>query len=1054
MPLFHSRILKKALNQSAKKLPDAHKAILDEWRIKIETGQIFKQQETSLHHHFIQQILIEILGYQGVSPDKTYNLYQECPIAKGKWRIDIALGYFSAEQNQVIAPFELKGAKTQNLDAIMSGQHKSPVQQAWEYAMDTHGAKWVLLSNYSEIRLYAIGYGQQRYEHWELAKLAEPIEYARFILLLSQDNLLGNHTKQLLKDGTQIEKEITEQLYQDYKTLRYTLIQTLTTDNPYLAKLDAIGFAQTILDRILFIAFAEDSGLLPKGSLKSRTNWANLKVLFHAIDQGNPHLNIPPYNGGLFKENARLDALIVNAHLCQAFKKIGEYDFKNEISVTVLGQLFEQSISDLERLHAQAQGSVLEKIDQRKREGLVYTQDKMTRFIVEETLGRYLTEQFDQLWAEHQGHWKTQKDEIAAIGFWRDYQTILKTVKVLDPACGAGAFLVAAFDYLYAEYTRINDKLETLTGTYEFFDLAQEILNHNLYGVDVNPESIEMTRLSLWLKTAKRGHVLNSLEQNLHVGDSLIEDSKISSRAFAWEKAFPDIFAAGGFDVVLGNPPYVRQELISHFKPYLRHQYQIFHGVADLYSYFFERGLGLLKPQGKLGYICSSTFFKTGCGKNLRRLLADRATINSAIDFGDLQIFKRVTTYPTILVMENQPPTSSHDLHFLKLDVLPEEGLSKTFHLHKASMPQARLNEESWRLEDERLAQLREKIVAAKPTLKEVYGSPSRGVLTGLNKAFVIDRATRDQLIATDANSAELIKPFLEGKDLKKWRAEPRDRYLILISKGWTRKKAGLDLIEETLAWEWLKRHYPAIAEWLAPFENQAKKRTDKGEFWWELRACAYYDEFEKPKIIYPVISQGAKFLVDNTKSFTNDKIFILPIRDNYLLGLLNSNLFWFHLLGQCSALRGGNWRLILQAIYINQIPIPVEKPTDSQKTEIASLAEQCQQSAELRYQKQAAIHRRIADLCPAKRTPKFNTKLKNGWTLAFEDFRKEVKKCFRADIPQAKRNEWETLLSAEKAAIEQLNQQIIQLEQQLNQKVYALFGLTEAEIKLVEANI
>jgi hypothetical protein len=143
---------------------------------------------------------------------------------------------------------------------------------------------------------------------------------------------------------------------------------------------------------------------------------------------------------------------------------------------------------------------------------------------------------------------------------------------------------------------------------------------------------------------------------------------------------------------------------------------------------------------------------------------------------------------------------------------------------------------------------------------------------------------------------------------------------------------------------------------------------------------------------------------------------------------------------------------LILQAIYINQIPIPVA--TDSQKTEIASLAEQCQQSAELRYQKQAAIRRRIVNLCPAKRTPKFNTKLKNGWTLAFKDFRKEVKKCFRADIPQAKHKEWETLLSAEKTAIEQLNQQITQNEQQLNQKVYALFGLTEAEIKLVEANI
>ncbi len=1048
MPLFHPRVLKQAI--IPQKLPEKHKIILKEWHLSIESGKISKQKETSLHAHFIQKILIDILEYQGFKATESYSLYQECPIGKGS--VDVALGHFIDENRKIIAPFELKGAKTKNLDAIMPGRHKSPVQQAWEYAMDAPGAKWVLVSNYLEIRLYAVGYGRQVYEKWDLAQLSDPIEYARFILLLSQKHLLGNQTELLLKESEQIEKEITVQLYQDYKNLRYTLIETLKTDNPECDDLKIITYAQCILDRILFIAFAEDTGLLPRESLKRayeyqdpynpRTIWENFQGLFRAIDQGNSHLNIPAYNGGLFKENADLNALIINDSLCKTFKKIGEYDFASEVSVTVLGHIFEQSIVDLEELRAKTQDKSVE-IGKRKREGVVYTPDNITRFIVEQTLGNYLTAEFKRLWAKYDKK-TTKKSEL--LNFWREYQAFLKTLKIVDPACGSGAFLVAAFDYLYAEYTRINEQLESLTGSYDLFDLDKEILNRNLYGVDVNSESIEITQLSLWLKTAKRGKILNRLDKNLRVGDSLVEDSNIAYRAFTWKKAFPEVFEAGGFDIVLGNPPYVRQELISHLKPYLQHQYEVYHGVADLYSYFFERGLRLLKSGGKLGYICSSTFFKTGSGEPLRRYVLKNATIENIIDFGDLQIFKGVTTYPAILIMVKDMPTESHEIDFLKLTHLPDEELSKIFHLEQTKMPQSRLNVDNWRLEDEHLTKLRQKIVADKPTLKEVYGSPLYGIKTGFNKAFVIDRMTRDQLIAQDAKSAEVIKPFLEGKDFKMWRAEPRDLYLILIPKGWTRKKA--DLIEEFTAWKWLKHHYPAIAQWLAPFENKAKKRTDKGDFWWELRACAYYEAFEKPKIIWSNLQNNPKFSFDTKGFFINAPAVILPSNDNFLSGLLNSNVIWLQLKNLAITRMQGF--LEAKPVYIKQLPIP--PATDTQKAEIATLAENCQKIAEARYQKQDAVRHRIPDLCPT--VPKLNTKLKNWWTLDFQEFRKEVKKCFKTDIPLAERNDWDTWLLSEKEAIIDLTQQLEQLEQHLNQKIYALFELTEDEIRLVEENI
>jgi len=1063
MPLFHPRVLNRAVKNHPITLLAAHQHILEDWRISIENGQLLQQQETQLHAHFVQKILIEILGYRGFSATGVYHVHHEFPLGRG--RVDIALGYFGQQGNQVIAPFELKGAKTKDLDAIMPGRNKSPVEQAWEYGMDAIGAQWVLISNYLELRLYAIGYGRQHYELWSLAQLTEPAEYQRLMLLLSQEHLLEGLTYRLLKESEQVDKVITNQLYQDYNALRQQLIHTLTVDNPKINELDIIYYAQIILDRVLFIAFAEDTGLLPDDSLKQayahhdpyypRPIWENFKGLFEAIDKGNPQLKIPAYNGGLFCQQPLLNHLIVSDALCAQFKNMGDYDFQSEVSVTVLGHIFEQSITDLESLKAEVQGLAVEHVGKRKREGVVYTPDKITRFIVEETVGGYLAERFAQLWlsrepqryrrGERQGQWKSLKQEVA---FWRDYQDILRAMKVVDPACGSGAFLVAVFDYLHAEYSKINNKLADLTGSYDLFDLDKEILNKNLYGVDVNSESIEITKLSLWLKTARYGKVLNSLDNNLRVGDSLIEDVQISPRAFHWQQAFPEVFAQGGFDVVLGNPPYVRQELISPFKPYFQSHYSVYHGVADLYSYFFERGLSLLKTEGKLGFICSSTFFKTGSGENLRRYLLAQAVIEKIVDFGDVQLFAGVTTYPAILVMKKAEALAEQHLSFLKLKQLPEQELSKVFHLQKSIMPQAQLSMASWQLEDEQLAQLRHKIVAGKPTLKEVYGSPYRGILTGLNEAFVIDKATKQQLIAQDAQSAEVIKPFLEGKDLKKWRVEGRELYLILIPKGWSRQHSNLS--DEPAAWEWFKAHYPAVAQWLTPFEIKAKKRTDKGEFWWELRACGYYDEFEKIKIVYIEIANKPQFFLDKNQMYFNATAFIIPSNDLFLLGLMNSNLAWFFWKGICTFLRGGFLRLKSQ--FLNLTPIPTAN--DLQKTEIATLAEHCQHLAETRYQKQEAIRRRIPDLCPPERHPQLNNPLKSWWTLDFKTFRKEVKKCFKADIPLSERNDWENWLNSAKADIEKHTQQLTQLEQQLNQKVYALFELTEAEIKLIEKSI
>ena len=311
-------------------------------------------------------------------------------------------------------------------------------------------------------------------------------------------------------------------------------------------------------------------------------------------------------------------------------------------------------------------------------------------------------------------------------------------------------------------------------------------------------------------------------------------------------------------------------------------------------------------------------------------------------------------------------------------------------------MPQSQLTAANWRLESGDHAALRYKLIHGHKTLKEVCGSPYRGLLTGFNEAFVIDRATRDKLTAADPKSADLLKPFLEGKDLKKWRVESRNLWLILCPKGWTSTHSGLS--DETAAQTWMQQRYPAVMEWLAPFETAAKKRGDKGEFWWEMRACVYYDAFDKPKIIYPDLSQGPKFSIDRKGNYFPNTAYFISADDEYLLALLNSKAEWFFLEGVSDAMRGGEWRLRLFSQNIERIPIPAA--TEEQKQTIAKLAELCQQAAEARYQKQKDLRGIIPSLHPNKRVEKLSTALQNWWQLDFAAFQTQIKKEFKQDIP------------------------------------------------------
>lgn len=1035
----------------------------------IKSPKFAKLKETAARPLFIEEVLEKFLGYKKFNPDGPHTLAHEEQAGPGS--VDVALGRFRTPDGKdaVMAPFELKGPTTTDLDAIMPGRGLSPVQQAWNYAVDLPGCRWVLVSNCVELRLYGFGRGREAYEYFDLGKLDDRFEQERLWLLLSAQRLLEGGTEALLRETDSAYKTITDELYTQYKELRSLLIQYLTgaSDGPKLALATAIEPAQKILDRILFIAFAQRTDLLPeklleraaqlKNQFKPEPIWVNFLGLFDGVNEGSASLNIWPYNGGLFARDPAVDSLVLPDPLTERLAALGEWDYRDDVPVTLLGHLFEQSVTDLEKMRAESRGEKPPKVTKRKREGVVYTPDLVTRFLIERTINVTLAERFNALLAKHGRHAPTKGDPIfrenekdAERAFWRDHATTLRALRIVDPACGSGAFLVAAFDLLAAEYRRVVEHLASLGGEIDF-DPFDEIVTKNLYGVDLNAESVEITRLALWLKTARTKHRLQNLEATIKVGNSLIDDAKFTEHPFDWRDAFTSIFAEGGFDVVIGNPPYVRMEYLKPVKPYLEKHYVVADDRTDLYAYFFERGVGLLKEGGRLGFISSSTFFRTGSGEKLRTFLGDNVGIEAAVDFGDRQIFEGVTTYPAIITLRKGKPAEGGALSFLKIgDDLPKD-LDAAFAAGATAMPRARLGKGSWQFEDDKLARLRDKIVKSKRTLGEVYGAPLYGIKTGLNEAFIIGRETRDRLVKQDKKSAKLLKPFLRGEDVKRWASIFSDKWLVCLPAGWTRRNLLRSKSDATDSeyWNELNRNFPAIASHLAPFASKARARGDKGDFWWELRPCSYYAAFGVNKIVYPYLMRHGSFTIETTKALTSKTTYFLQSGSYAALAYLNSTVAWFLIVASTPPKAGGYREIMTQ--YLEHLALPDLQSTAA--SGLAKLGESATAAAEKLVIVKSSVRHRILDLAPPERK-KLSRKLEDWWTLDFSGFRDEVKRVFRTEIPVKERGEWEAYLAKNAAQLHKLDVEIEKTEREIDAVVYRLFDLTADEIKLLEDSI
>lgn len=554
------------------------------------------------------------------------------------------------------------------------------------------------------------------------------------------------------------------------------------------------------------------------------------------------------------------------------------------------------------------------------------------------------------------------------------------------------------------------------------------------------------------MKTAERGKPLTDLNNNIKAGNSIVNDPNIDARAFNWEAAFPDIFAAGGFDVVIGNPPYVRQELLTPIKPYLQQHYQSYDGVADLYTYFYERGIELLKPDGVMSYIVTNKWFKAGYGENLRRFFVEHSIFEQIVDFGHAPIFQDADTFPCIVSVRKGSISPENNLPPILICPVPREklvdiNLAQYVQSEGYQVPAARFTSDAWSLEHPDVETLMQKIKAIGIPLKDFAGvKPYYGIKTGFNEAFLIDNATRDRIVQADPKSAEIIKPYLRGQDVKRWHSEWQNIWIILIKSSanysWSWSKCeSVETAEEIF-----RSTYPGVYNHFKLLEDKLSKRSDRGKFWWELRQCSYYNIFESSKIVYQVIQTFPQYSFSQETIYGNDKTFILPSDDLYLLALLNSPLIWYY-----------SHRIFTQMLSDSISPmgylfetLPIAPPDDKLRSEVESIASR---SIELTKANQSS-YRDIYDWLQLEhQIEKIGRKLEDFSSLSLEEFVQEVKKRKPKDnqtlTPQSLK-EIKAVYQEYAPQIQTRKSEILQLEHQLSDLVNLAYQLTPEEIELM----
>ncbi|MCR5573602.1 MAG: N-6 DNA methylase [Bacteroidaceae bacterium] len=957
-------------------------------------ANIRQSKEEQFQEGFLRELFVKVLDYT-LNPSPDYNLITEQKNETNAKKADGAI----LQDGKVIGVIELKDHKTTDLSRIET--------QAFGYKSQHPQCRLVIISNFEKLRLY-IDHSVD-YREWNLFTLDEA-EFNELYLCLALPQVYKGIAVQMKQDTKSVEEQVTNALYKDYSQFKRVLFADILANNPAADDVDEKEWqlllfkkTQKLLDRMLFIFFAEDCDLLPPNSMVMIIDqWKQLKELdayvplyerikkyFGYLDTGHQgkKYEIYAYNGGLFKPDPILDKLLISDDLLAIHtEKLASYDYASEVDVNILGHIFENSLTEIEEVTQQITNGDAPKTSRRKQDGVFYTPQYITKYIVENTVGKLCAEKKQELGIVEEDYFSDQRRQMQTklkmldkLGQYREW---LKEITILDPACGSGAFLNAALRFLIDEHQHI-DKLENNVTGHEipFEGVEKEILEHNLYGVDINEESVEIAQLSLWLRTAKKHRKLNSLNENIKCGNSLISDPAIAGdKAFDWQKEFPQVFEKGGFDVVIGNPPYVNMANIlnEQERKYYQKSYSTVKNKCDLYSIFTERAKSLLIKKGLLGFIFPNSWMGTESFSKFRDFLSKEVSVYQLVELPP-GVFEDAIVTTVLCFYKNIEPLESSTVDIFTC--INKEFVRKNFVLSYEQI-----------LKNPNSSFAFEKTIS----LEKV---PCKSLADIALFSLGIKTSDDARFVYTEPIDNTCYK-FIRGRNISRWSHPSNNEWLWYQPALICEKPGGRPRVLENFL-------------------------VDR-------------------KIVVQDIATQITATIDDEKYLCNDTLNIIYSLDEgysfeYILCLLNSSLInvWFKKIFPAG--------LHVKTNQLEQIPIPIADK-ESQQPFIALADKMLTLNKEL----QEKRGRFLSHLSNNIEGVKITTALQNFDQLDFKEFVAELKKQ-KVKLSLAQQDEWMDFFNQYKSACNDISSQIAETDQQIDLMVYRLYDLSYEEVLTVD---
>lgn len=1018
--------------------------------------KIRQTKEEAFQTQFLDELFVKCLGYT-LYPNHNYNLETEKKNERGARKSDGAIIF----KDEVRCVIELKGMNTTDL--------KNVEIQAFSYLTNHKNCVYVITSNFQKIRFYIKN--ATDYIEFNLFELSKE-DFQVIYTLLSKDSLENDVPLYLQSKSLSKEEEITKEFYKNYSSFKTELFQNLFERNPQFDKLNLFKKTQKLIDRFLFLFFAEDRNLLPPNSVRLilddwkdlnerdeyRPLYSRFKKYFEYMNKGykGKRYDVFPYNGGLFREDFILDACEIDDEvLYNHTKTLSEYDFQVEVDVDVLGKIFENSLNEIEDITKQIENgeNEFDFSSKRKKDGVYYTPNYITKYIIQNSLGRLCNEKKEELGINELDYTTDRNIQIKTkeklLNKIKDYRDWLLSVSILDPSCGSGAFLNETLNFLIQEHKRTDDlENQIYKSSIQFSSIETTIIENNIFGVDINEESVEIAKLSLWLRTAQPNRKLNDLSNNIKCGNSLVKGDGIEN-GFDWEQEFPKVFEKGGFDVVIGNPPYIKEYTNKSSFDNL-HEHPIYQGKMDLWYFFGWLGLELIKKnEGYVGYIAPSNWITNYGASKFRNYFLDNGRLVDYVDFGDYKVFEDAGIQTMIYIMKKSTDNVEYNFPYSKLlDKKPSsndvklflnksknekfEFFTSTINKHEFYDTYIQFNrgdviELSNRIRNKGEIQLTSKEIAQGIVPPQDFvNKKSLSVLgDGFSLGDGIFNLTQKEYdeLKLPRNEKEIVKPFYTSTELHRFNGNPSNKLWIIYT---TSKFKSISEIEK----------YPTIKFHLDKFKSVITSDNKP----YGLHRAREEKFFNGEKILSLRKCGKPTFTFTDFPTYVSQSYYIIKtdrVNLKYLTCLLNSKLieFWLKYNGK---MQGSNFQIDKEPL----LDIPIKLPTSSVVYEelYDEISKSIIELNELESNFLNSVYSRLSIERKVKRIEDFEFS-------SYEDFISVLKEE-KQNLPSISNdNEWRDFINKSIQNRNELKNSIGIVEDKINNEILNLYEVSKEEL-------